>query len=84
MKSNGIELFFETSSKTAENVRMAFEEVAKQLFHQRMSKTKAAISSAHIENMVSLKRDKLAPPELIDEIQALFDDGQYQEAMELC
>jgi biopolymer transport protein ExbB len=37
-----------------------------------------------IENMVSLKRDKLAPPELIDEIQALFDDGQYQEAMELC
>jgi biopolymer transport protein ExbB len=37
-----------------------------------------------IENMVSLKRDKLAPPELIDEIQALFDDGQFQEAMELC
>lgn len=57
MKSNGIELFFETSSKTAENVRMAFEEVAKQLFHQRMSKTKAAISSAHIENMVSLEEN---------------------------
>lgn len=37
-----------------------------------------------IENFVSLKRDKLAPPELIDEIQALFDDEQYQEAMELC
>jgi biopolymer transport protein ExbB len=37
-----------------------------------------------IENMVTLKREKLAPPELIDEIQALFDDGQYQEAMELC
>ena len=37
-----------------------------------------------IENFVSLKRDKLAPPELIDEIQALFDEGQYQEAMELC
>ncbi len=37
-----------------------------------------------IENMVSLKRDKLAPPELIDEIQALFDEGQFQEAMELC
>lgn len=54
MKANGIELFFETSSKTAENVKLAFEEVAKQLFHQRMSKTKAAISSAHIENMVSL------------------------------
>jgi biopolymer transport protein ExbB len=37
-----------------------------------------------IENIVSLKRDKLAPPELIDEIQALFEEGQYQEAMELC
>ena len=37
-----------------------------------------------IENFVSLKRDKLAPPDLIDEIQALFDEGQYQEAMELC
>ncbi len=37
-----------------------------------------------IENFVSLKRDKLAPPELIDEIQALFDEQQFQEAMELC
>ncbi|HED65638.1 MAG TPA: MotA/TolQ/ExbB proton channel family protein [Planctomycetes bacterium] len=37
-----------------------------------------------IENFLSLKRDKLAPPELIDEIQALFDEEQYQEAMELC
>ncbi len=37
-----------------------------------------------IENFVSLNRDKLAPPELIDEVQALFDEGQYQEAMELC
>ncbi|MEX1025632.1 MAG: MotA/TolQ/ExbB proton channel family protein [Planctomycetota bacterium] len=37
-----------------------------------------------IENVVSLKRDKLAPPELIDEIQALFDEGQFQEAMDLC
>ena len=37
-----------------------------------------------IENFVSLRRDKLAPPEIIDEIQALFDEGQYQDAMELC
>lgn len=37
-----------------------------------------------IENFVSLRRDKLAPPEIIDEVQALFDEGQYQEAMELC
>lgn len=37
-----------------------------------------------IEAWVSLKREKLAPPELIEEIQALFDDKQFQEAMELC
>lgn len=37
-----------------------------------------------IEAYVSLKRDKLAPPDLIDEIQALFDEGEYQEAMRLC
>lgn len=37
-----------------------------------------------IEAIVSLKRDKLAPPDLIDEIQALFDEEQYNEAMELC
>jgi biopolymer transport protein ExbB len=37
-----------------------------------------------IENYVTLSRDKLAPPELIDEIQSLFEEGQYQEAMELC
>ena len=37
-----------------------------------------------IENIVTLKRDKLAPPELVDEIRALFDEGQFQEAMALC
>ncbi len=37
-----------------------------------------------LEAYFSLKREKLAPPELIDEVQALFDEGQYQEAMELC
>jgi biopolymer transport protein ExbB len=37
-----------------------------------------------IENIISIKREKLAPPELIDEIQALFDEEQFQEAMELC
>ena len=25
-----------------------------------------------------------SPPELVDEVQALFDEGQFQEAMELC
>lgn len=37
-----------------------------------------------LENYVSLRRDKLAPPELVDEVQSLFDEGQFQEAMELC
>jgi biopolymer transport protein ExbB len=37
-----------------------------------------------IENFITLKRDKLAPPELIDEIQALFEEDQFQDAMELC
>ncbi|MBL6756888.1 MAG: MotA/TolQ/ExbB proton channel family protein [Planctomycetes bacterium] len=37
-----------------------------------------------IENMTSLKRDKLAPPELIDEIEVLFNDEKFQEAMDLC
>lgn len=37
-----------------------------------------------IENFLSLKRDKLAPPDLVDEIHSLFDEEQFQEAMELC
>ncbi|MCC7013028.1 MAG: MotA/TolQ/ExbB proton channel family protein [Planctomycetes bacterium] len=37
-----------------------------------------------IENYVTLSRDKLAPPAIIDEVQSLFEEGQFQEAMELC
>jgi len=37
-----------------------------------------------IESFVTLKRDKLAPPEVIEEIRGLFDDEQFQDAMELC
>ena len=37
-----------------------------------------------IENFITLKRDKLAPPEVIEEIRGLFDDEQFQDAMELC
>jgi len=37
-----------------------------------------------IENFVSLNREKLAPPELIDEIAQLFDEDNFQEAMEVC
>jgi len=37
-----------------------------------------------IENFVTLNRERLAPPELVDEVRSLFDEGQYQEALELC
>jgi len=37
-----------------------------------------------IEHFMTLKREKLAPPEVIDEVEELFQDGNYQEALEAC
>lgn len=37
-----------------------------------------------IENFITLKRDKLAPPEVVEEVSQLFDEGKFQEALELC
>ncbi len=37
-----------------------------------------------IEHFVSIRRDKLAPPEIVDQMHELFDQENYQEAMELC
>ena len=37
-----------------------------------------------IENFVTIKREKLAPADLIDEVEALFDEENFQEAMDLC
>jgi biopolymer transport protein ExbB len=37
-----------------------------------------------IEHFVTIRRDKIVPPELIDEIEALFEEEEYQEALELC
>ncbi len=37
-----------------------------------------------IEHFISIKREKLAPPELIDEIEELFSQGNYQAALETC
>lgn len=37
-----------------------------------------------IENMMSIKREKLAPPDLLDELEALFDGENFQDAVELC
>ena len=37
-----------------------------------------------IEHFVTVRRDKIVAPELIDEIEALFEEEEYQEALELC
>lgn len=37
-----------------------------------------------IESAVNIRKDKLAPPHLIDEIEALFEAQDYQEAINLC
>jgi len=37
-----------------------------------------------IEQFVTIKREKLAPPALYDELEALIEEKNYQEAMELC
>ncbi|MFB3065006.1 MAG: MotA/TolQ/ExbB proton channel family protein [Planctomycetota bacterium] len=37
-----------------------------------------------IEHVVNVKRDKIVPPQLVDEIEALFENEEYQEALELC
>ena len=57
MKQNGCSFFFETSSKTSENVVKAFEEVAKQLFYMRMTNSNARITSfAQVEKKVELAK----------------------------
>jgi biopolymer transport protein ExbB len=37
-----------------------------------------------IEFGVNVRRDKICPPELVDEIEALLEEEEYQEALELC
>jgi len=37
-----------------------------------------------IENFMTIKREKLAPPDILDELEALFDGESFQEAVELC
>jgi biopolymer transport protein ExbB len=37
-----------------------------------------------IEHCVNLRRDKLAPPEMVDELEALIEEKSYDEAIELC
>jgi biopolymer transport protein ExbB len=37
-----------------------------------------------IEFFVNLRRDKMVPPEIIDELEALLEEDEFQEALELC
>ena len=37
-----------------------------------------------IEFGVNVRRDKICAPELIDELEALLEEDEYQEALELC
>ena len=37
-----------------------------------------------IEHAVSLRREKLIPPYLLSELENLFDEEEYEEAMDLC
>lgn len=37
-----------------------------------------------IEHCVNIRRDKLVAPEVVDELEALLQEQEYQEALELC
>lgn len=37
-----------------------------------------------VENFMSIKRDKLAPVDTVEELEAYFDEEQFQEAIDLC
>jgi biopolymer transport protein ExbB len=37
-----------------------------------------------IEYAVNVRADKICPPEIIDEVEALLEEDDYQEALELC
>jgi biopolymer transport protein ExbB len=36
------------------------------------------------ENFYSVRRSQLLPPEIVDEVERLFQEGAYEEALELC
>ncbi|MBI3099884.1 MAG: MotA/TolQ/ExbB proton channel family protein [Planctomycetes bacterium] len=46
--------------------------------------TSIATLALTIEFCVSLRRDKLCPPELVGELEALIDEGQFEEALQVC
>ncbi|GIW72614.1 MAG: hypothetical protein KatS3mg102_2156 [Planctomycetota bacterium] len=37
-----------------------------------------------IEHFISIRRDVLMPPEVVEQIEQLFEEGEYEEAMQIC
>jgi biopolymer transport protein ExbB len=37
-----------------------------------------------IEHIINVRREKVAPPEILDDVEQLLNDEQYQEALEVC
>ena len=37
-----------------------------------------------VEHSTSIRRDKIAPPELVDELEALIEEENFKEAIEVC
>lgn len=37
-----------------------------------------------IEHFINVRRDILMPPEVVEQVETLFDEGEYEEAMVLC
>ena len=37
-----------------------------------------------IEHFINIRRDILMPPEVLDQVAALFDEGEYEEALQIC
>jgi AAA+ ATPase superfamily predicted ATPase len=54
MEEAGVSIFFETSAKTAQNVRKMFEEVCNQLFLQSLSKAERTGTGNH-DGRITLK-----------------------------
>lgn len=41
-------------------------------------------TSLVVEHFVNIRREKLAPPEVVDEVETLLNEGNYQEVLEYC
>ncbi|MEZ6196082.1 MAG: MotA/TolQ/ExbB proton channel family protein [Planctomycetota bacterium] len=37
-----------------------------------------------IEHFINVRREKLAPPEILDEVEQMLNEEQYQQALEVC